>query len=145
MSRLPIRVRLTLAFAFTMAVVLAAMGFFVYQRVAGSLLASVDQTLRSQAAEAASHVRRGADLGDRDVEGGTTLAQVIDRQGQVIRSDPAGLVRLLSAADVRRVSAGARVHRSTTLLAPRGDWRVLAVPARLPRRRGRRRTLARAA
>lgn len=129
MSRLPIRLRLTLAFAFAMAAVLAGMGFFVYQRVGGSLLASVDQTLRSQGAEAAAHVRRGADLGDRDVEGGTTLAQLLDSGGHALRSDPAGLAPLLSAADARRVSAGARLWRSTTLQAPRGDWRVLAVPA----------------
>ena len=38
MSRLPIRVRLTLPFAVGMAVVLAAAGFFIYVRVGGALL-----------------------------------------------------------------------------------------------------------
>ena len=37
MSRLPIRVRLTLAFTLVMAVVLAAMSFFVYVRVDNAL------------------------------------------------------------------------------------------------------------
>ena len=46
MSRLPIRVRLTLAFTLVMAVVLAAMSFFVYVRVGSTLLASIDQSLR---------------------------------------------------------------------------------------------------
>ena len=46
MNRLPIRVRLTLAFTAVMAVVLAAMSFFVYARVGSTLLASIDQSLR---------------------------------------------------------------------------------------------------
>ena len=46
--RLPIRVRLTLAFAVVMAAVLAGMGFFVYARVAGALVTSVDQALNSR-------------------------------------------------------------------------------------------------
>ncbi len=130
MSRLPIRLRLTLAFAFVMAVVLAALGFFVYLRVGGALLASVDQTLRSQASEAAAHASGDSDLRDRDVAGGTTLAQLLDARGRVVRSDPATLTQpLVSAADARRASAGERLHRSLTLAAPRGDWRVLVVPA----------------
>ena len=72
MSRLPIRLRLTLAFAFAMALVLAGMGAFVSERVGSSLLASVDQSLRSQALEAASHARGAGGLRERDVEGGAT-------------------------------------------------------------------------
>ena len=76
MSRLPIRVRLTLAFAIAMAVVLAVMGGFVYVRLANALMSSVDQTLRSQATEAIASVRAGRqELTDRDVAGGTTLAR----------------------------------------------------------------------
>ncbi len=58
-SRLPIRVRLTLPFAFVMALVLAAMGVVIYLRVADALLASVDQNLNAQATEAVSHARTG--------------------------------------------------------------------------------------
>jgi two-component system OmpR family sensor kinase len=130
LNRLPIRLRLTLGFALAMAAVLAGMGFFVYQRVGGSLLSSVDQTLSSQAAEASAHASKEGDLGDHDVSGGTTLAQLLDSKGRIIRSDPAGLVRLLPIADARRVAAGARLRQSTTLAAPRGDWRLLAVPSR---------------
>ena len=42
MNRLPIRVRLTLGFAAAMAVVLAGVGAFVYQRVGNELLATVE-------------------------------------------------------------------------------------------------------
>jgi heavy metal sensor kinase len=130
LSRLPIRLRLTLAFALVMAVVLAALGVFVYLRVGDALLGSVDQTLRSQASEAAAHASGDSDLRDRDVAGGTTLAQLLDARGRVLRSDPATLVLpLVSPQDARRVAAGQRVHRSATLKTPRGDWRILAVPA----------------
>ena len=44
MSRLPIRIRLTLPFAVAMAAVLAALGGFVYLRVGSTLLSSTDQT-----------------------------------------------------------------------------------------------------
>ena len=129
MSRLPIRLRLTFAFSVVMAVVLAAMGVFVYLRVGTALLASVDQTLRSQSSEAVAHARRGTDLDDRDVRGGSTLAQVLSANGKVIRSDRAKLVPLLSPADARRVAAGKTILRSITLAVPEGDWRVLAVPS----------------
>jgi two-component system OmpR family sensor kinase len=126
-SRLPIRLRLTLAFALAMAVVLAGMGTFVYRRVGDSLLASVDTTLSAQADEAALDVRRG-DMSDLDVTGGTTLAQVVDSRGRVLHSVPRGLPGLLSPADVRRASSGGRLRRSISLRTPRGDWRVLAIP-----------------
>ena len=129
MSRLPIRLRLTFAFAVIMAAVLAALGSFVYLRVGDALISSVDQTLRSQAADAATHASRDGDLRDRDVGGGTTLAQLLDAHGKVVRSNPVTLVApLLSRADASRVAAGATVFRSTTLTQPSGDWRVYATP-----------------
>jgi signal transduction histidine kinase len=127
LNRLPIRLRLTLAFALAVAIVLAGMGTFVYRRVADSLLASVDTTLASQADEAALDVRTG-DVSHLDVTGGTTLAQVVDSRGRVLHDVPRGLARLLPVADVRQASTDGRVLRSVSLDAPRGDWRVLAIP-----------------
>ena len=61
MSRLPLRLRLTLVFALTMAVVLAATGAFLYVRLADSLASHVDDTLRARAdALAATLETRGA-------------------------------------------------------------------------------------
>ena len=135
MSRLPIRVRLTLAFGVVMALVLAAMGVFVYFRVGSALIGTVDQTLRSQSAEAVNNVDRGErTLTDRDVAGGTTLAQLLTADGAVVRSDPLGLAPLLRPADVRAVVAGAQLRRSIALQAPEGDWRLLAVHPRGTRR-----------
>ncbi len=132
MSRLPIRLRLTLAFALAMALVLVCMAWYVYVRVGDSLLANIDQTLRAQATEVGSRAQRDRDLDhalvDSDVAGGTTLAQVGDGRGGVVRSDPTALPALLSPRDSARVKAGARIVRSITLASPRGDWRLLAVP-----------------
>src|ERR1700687_3577889 len=97
MSRLPIRVRLTLGFAVAMAVVLAAVGLFVYERVAGELLGTVDQTLVVQAGEEVGNGRV-----DSDTAGGTTLAQRFAADGQLTSSEPKGLALLVSRPDLAR-------------------------------------------
>jgi signal transduction histidine kinase len=129
MSRLPIRLRLTLAFALVMAAVLAATGGFVYVRVGGALLSSVDQTLRSQATEAVSRTHDGHGLVDQDASGGTTLAQELTAGGAVSRTSLVGMKPLISPADAARAAAGKTVWRSVTLTKPAGDWRVLALDA----------------
>jgi signal transduction histidine kinase len=129
MRALPIRVRLTLAFAVVMGVVLAGMSFFVYERVGSALIASVDQALNSQAREAAGHSLESHRLVDRDVAGGTTLAELLTNGGTVTRASPAGLPPLLSKRDLARVAAGQPLRGSVSLQRPSGDWRYLAVPA----------------
>jgi two-component system OmpR family sensor kinase len=129
MSRLPIRVRLTLGFAAAMAVVLAGVGLFVYQRVAKELLASVDQTLVAQAGEELGNGRV-----DRDAGGGTTLAQVFDRLGRLSRSQPQGLGALVSRPILAEALVGPRVWLNVQLPHRPGEWRVLAQPT--PRRDG---------
>jgi two-component system OmpR family sensor kinase len=127
MSRLPIRLRLTFAFGVVMAAVLAAMVVFVYLRVGGALLASIDQTLRSQASEAIANVRRGEPrLIDRDTGGGTTLAELVAPDGRVVRSSPVGLAPLLHGTLPR----GPSTYRSVALRARDGDWRLLVTRAR---------------
>jgi two-component system OmpR family sensor kinase len=83
MSRLPIRVRLSLAFAAAMAVVLAALGAFLYFQLRHSLDEQIEASLRAQADAAAA----GA-----VVQREESLAQVLDANGQVIR----GFVRPLA-------------------------------------------------
>jgi len=124
-SRLPIRVRLTLAFAVVMAVVLTAMGLFVYLRVGGALLSSVDQALRSQAGEAVGRAHESGSLVDNDATGGTTLAELLDRSGAVVRSDPPHLPKLTA----RPVAAGG-AFGNVSLSRPAGDWRFFALPVR---------------
>jgi two-component system OmpR family sensor kinase len=75
MSRLPVRIRLTLAFAGLMAVVLAATGVYVYLRFESDLDASLDGTLRSRTAEL---TRVADDKAARRLTGGQeTFAQVL--------------------------------------------------------------------
>jgi two-component system, OmpR family, sensor kinase len=76
MSRLPIRVRLSVAFAAAMAIVLAALGAFLYFQLRSSLDEQLDARLRAQAsaAEAGAVVQRDE-----------SLAQVLDADGEVIR------------------------------------------------------------
>jgi signal transduction histidine kinase len=131
---LPIRLRLTLAFAVAMAALLGVMSVFVYHRVGAALLGSVDQTLRSQATEAASHLRQNEPgLTDRDVGGGTTLAQLLRPDGTVVRSSRPSLAPLLRPREVASVPPGGSLHRSVQLRSPAGDWRLLAVrPTGMP-------------
>ena len=82
MSRLPIRVRLTLPFALAMALVLAAIGAFVYVRVGATLLTNVDQRLRAQATEALPHLDDGRPLLDRDSLDSAGIARG-DRAGRL--------------------------------------------------------------
>jgi two-component system, OmpR family, sensor kinase len=127
---LPVRLRLTLPFAVAMAVVLAAMGFFVYVRVGGALLASIDQNLRAQAGESADHLGRGRGVIDRDAPSGITVAQLVASNGRVLQSVPPHLPPLLSATIRVRALDGKRVWWSSHIAGRSGDWRLLAVAAR---------------
>jgi signal transduction histidine kinase len=108
-----------------MAIVLAAVGLFVYRRVANELLRTVDQTLVGQAGEELRTHRV-----DADTDGGTTLAQLYARDGRLLGAQPPGLARLLD----RRLVAAARtrhIWRNETirLHGREGEWRVLALSA----------------
>jgi two-component system, OmpR family, sensor kinase len=124
-SRLPIRVRLTLAFTLVMAVVLAAMSFFVYARVGSALLGSIDQSLRGQTVDVGRLDRGRLDL---DSAAGGGIAQVLLPNGRVLSSDPPGLPRLLPAAAAARTAAGERALRSQRLPGLKERWRVLSEP-----------------
>ena len=126
---LSLRLKLTLAFALAMAALLATMGVFVYLRVGGALIASVDHNLQAQATETNAHVSRGErQLIDPDAAGGPMLAELLDRSGRVVRSDPAGLPPLLGRTSASQVAAGSRLLRSGDLPDRSHDWRLLAEP-----------------
>jgi heavy metal sensor kinase len=137
MSRLPLRLRLTVVFATTMAVVLAAVGLFVYLRVGSALLSSVDQSLRAGANETLDHVKREGSvvrsdirLVDPDQAHGETLAQVLDRRGHVLRTTQRGLAPFVDPTTAARVAAGKTVLRSSELRGRKSEWRLLALPVR---------------
>ncbi len=125
MSRFPIRVRLTLGFAVAMAVVLAAVGLFVYRRVANELLRTVDQTLVGQSNEAIHH--HGSV--DADAGSGPTFAQLFGPHGQLIHSQPPGSPPLVGKELLAEATAGRQVWLDTQLPGHSGEWRVLVRPA----------------
>ena len=124
MSKIPIRVRLTLAFAAAMAVVLAAVGVFVYQRVARELLATVDQTLVGQAREESRSGSIDADAGT-----GPIFAQLYGPHGRLLRSQPRALPPLVGGHTVSEALAGTRMWLNKRLAGRPGEWRVLVSPA----------------
>lgn len=110
MSRLPIRIRLTLAFALVMAVVLAATGLFLYLRLASALDRTIDQGLEARAADVAALVEQ-ADEGLREARGlrgpDDGLAQVMTLNGTIVDATPghAG-ERFLLRGQLERARAG---------------------------------------
>jgi two-component system, OmpR family, sensor kinase len=130
MTRLPIRLRLTLAFAVAMAAVLAAIGFFLYLRVDSTVVGSVDRSLRAQADESLPHLATERELVDEDARAGSTVGEVLDGRGRVVRSTPAGLGPLLDGPVLKRVLAGQRMLRTSRLPGLEHRWRVLAVSVR---------------
>ena len=127
MKRIPIRWRLAAAFAVCMAALLLALGALVYLRVEDALRSSVDQALRAQSRESIGHDDDGSLL-DSDARESGTIAQVVDPDGHVARSDPATLPALLDPSAVAAARRGALL---TTVSVGDGElnrWRVLAVP-----------------
>jgi hypothetical protein len=123
LPRVPIRLRVTLAFAVAMAIVLAATGFFLYIRLGSALDRTIDQSLRARATDVGALVRRGDSLGKE----GEGITQVIDARGAVLAATP-GLGRpLLTSAEISRASREAvTIERPV----PNSDEaaRILATP-----------------
>ena len=107
MRGIPIRWRLAAGFSAAMAVVLLALGIFVYARVNDALRRSVDQALRSQSVESSQHVTEG-NLLDNDARASGTVVELLDAQGRVARSTPAGLAPFLEGAAFARARSSAR-------------------------------------
>lgn len=93
MSQLPLRLKLTLAFAAVMAVVLVGTGLFLYLRLGAVLDESVNQGLRSRAADVSALVQQ-ADAGLTEAgrspltEQGESFAQILERDGTVLDATP---------------------------------------------------------
>jgi two-component system OmpR family sensor kinase len=88
-SRVPTRVRLTLAFAVTMVVVLAFTGFFVYVRFRSELDRTIDLNLRTETAAlvpviVGSEAGLTAAVSSPLFRGHESFVQVLDARGQVL-------------------------------------------------------------
>jgi two-component system OmpR family sensor kinase len=130
-TRLPIRLRLTVAFAAGLALVLATLSAFVYIRTGADLLAATDAGLRSRAELLASDVRqRGPapvnvepDLTEPD----EAFAQIADSSGRIVRSSSiVSPVRLIPETLVGSIGGARFLNR--TVPGIDNVARVLAVP-----------------
>ena len=118
MNRLPVRLRLTVAFTMVMAVVLAATGAFLYFRLQHELDESLEQSLRSRAGEI---------LATTDLQPGRgpeqeSFAQIIGPDDRV--RDGTTTVPALSAAQLDRA-------RRAALFVDRGEFDSIDDPQRM--------------
>ena len=136
MSRLPIRLRLTLAFAVAMAAVLAATGAILYLRLASSLDEAIDEGLQARASEVAalfgqseSSLRDGG-LVDQDER----FVQVLDPDGRIVDATPqVGEKPLLGPDQLSRAAQGGAVSVERSDVAGiEGPARLLALAADSP-------------
>lgn len=126
-GRLPIRGRLTLAFATVMIVLFGGLALLLHTRFTSSLDAGINRALHTRAADLASLVgaRQGQPLRapTQLPESGGAFAQVLAAGGRIIESTPGHSGKmLLSAAEVRR----ALVERVS--IDRRDDARLVAEP-----------------
>jgi two-component system OmpR family sensor kinase len=138
LTRVPIRVRLTVAFAFAMAVVFALAGFFLYNRLATSLDRTLAQGLRARATDVSLLVQQ-ADAGLRESsfspDNASGFSQVLDSRGRIFDHTPGlGRASLLTPAQLRvagrRPLIVARTHSGSN-----EPVRLFAQPVRAQERR----------
>lgn len=121
--RLPIRARLTLISGALMAVVLIALGSFVFLRLQAELIAAVDAGLRSRADVLLARIGEGGLIGGGAlVEGDEAFAQLLDAGGRILQSSEGLADEPLVEPDV--------VERETVLGRPVATEEEV-VPARL--------------
>ena len=123
MSRLPIRVRLTAAFAAAMVVVLAAAGLFVYLRLKDDLDESIAMGLNTRVAAVADSGSAAAGAAGDAEEG---FAQLLTRDGSVVDSSGGLRGEALSPAELQRASSGEELSFERRLPGIEGSASVLA-------------------
>jgi signal transduction histidine kinase len=123
-SRLPIRARLTAAFALAMVVVLAAAGLFVYLRLEADLDESVTAGLGNRAAAVAASEQASAGAAGEDEEG---FAQLVATDGEVHDSaGGAGSRAALTPSELRSAAGGEEVLVQRRVPGIEGTAAVLA-------------------
>ncbi|MBN1530470.1 MAG: HAMP domain-containing protein [Thermoleophilaceae bacterium] len=135
MRRVPIRLKLTLAFAVVMAAVLGGMGLLLYDRLEASIDETIDEGLATRLADVSALVREGGPAylsygRELLVERDERLAQVLGPNGRVLSASTAIDRPVVPAAVVRE--ARTREVRVERARLPGVDTpvRLLAGPAR---------------
>ncbi len=134
LDRMPVRLRVTLAFAGVMTVLLAAIGLFLYLRLGAELDATIARGLRSRADDVAALVAQ-ADSGLAEAgrspltEGADTLAQILDSSGHIVDATPVVRRRpVLTPAELRRALRTTITLDRTGVLPENARARLLATP-----------------
>jgi two-component system, OmpR family, sensor kinase len=133
-ARLPIRLRLTLAFSVVMAVVLALTGLFLYLRLGSDLDHTIDRSLRGRADDVSALVRDGsvglgAGSSNRLTEQGESFAQVLGPDGAVVDGTPRlGDRPLVDGGDLDRARRDTVMLEQPNLPGEDERVRLLATP-----------------
>jgi heavy metal sensor kinase len=132
MNRIPLRIRLALTFAVAMAVVLAALGAFLYVRLERSLTAALDDTLELRAGATAAALRHSPAI-DLAPAGDDGVTQVLATDGSLLASSPGGSGPLITASDVARARRGSfHVRKESVALLEGEPARLLVLPVKHP-------------
>ncbi len=132
--RIPLKLRLTVAFAVGMALVLVGLGAFLYVRLGADLLRSIDAGLRSRAEVVVAGLGGGGGGNFADAPGsliapGQAFSQVLDLSTYPIVAESTATI---AGAPVVGSATLGRVSVPTFLSQPvlgTGDARLLVVPA----------------
>jgi two-component system OmpR family sensor kinase len=131
MRRIPIRVRVTLAFTTVMAILLTALGFYVYSRFDTELSEQIDQSLRTHGDDIASLVAhkdlsRSVRLLGRE----ESFAQVLTPDGRIYATTPLlGNNPQLTPAEAARAARESFITTRPHVRSIQGQARLLARPA----------------
>ena len=134
MSRIPIRFRLTFAFAGSMAIVLILVGAFVYARVADDLSSSIDDALRTRADDLARQIQNTEPdefglAGERSEGAEDILSEIVRPDGRVVASSDAfGGTSVLSPSQLEAGSQGVVYFEPHPVRGIENDARLLARP-----------------
>jgi signal transduction histidine kinase len=129
MKRLPIRVRLTAAFALATLLVLVGAGLFIYLRLRADLDEGVDANLHTRAAAVVA-AARGPRFPSAGAGGGQpeeSFTAVLGPGGRVLDETPGVREQVLSADELRRAMRGP-VMFERPIAGLEGTTRVLARP-----------------
>lgn len=138
LRRVPIRIKVTLAFALVMAVVLAGVGLFLYVRLGDQLDESIDLGIGARASEFSALIESSsgtptlaADAGTIDLD--ESFAQILTPDGEVVASTPQlDDTALLDAAELSSAADGPTMAGRDSLTGVDGAVRLLALPVDAP-------------
>jgi two-component system OmpR family sensor kinase len=134
MSRVPIRLRVTIAFTGMMALVLVAVGVFLYLRQESQLDESIDNGLRSRAEELSAHAGTSGTKLQRSrvaalIEPDESFAQVLTLSGRPVDSTPQLRSQpVLSRAQLAQARSSPVFFERGGLRGVEGEARLLATP-----------------